>query len=395
MTVQAVPSSVDIQEMVGNSCSVQQRSAVQRCSSSKTSVSESKSEGATQNGSCRVEDSASRKSSSEGSKEALPTVCGLPIKWLSLVLLTFVTSWTIFSMKLARSSSQAYLNSSVILVTEVLKFSLSSALLAFEIGSFRLAMQAFWIESRSNFSEMLKLAVPGLAYTIQNNLILISVDSLSAAVQQVTYQLKILAAALLSVVLLGRTIGKKRWVSLIILIAGVVLVQLPRDVQLKKDLSVGNAVAGFGAALGACFASGFGGVYMEMVLKRSPKSIWLRNVQLSIFGATSAVLGIMTKDSQAVLSGGLTQGYTAYVWLMAFTVASGGLLVAAVLKYADNILRQFSTAISVILTACLSSFVLQEITLDAKFGVGTCLTICATFLYSGSLDTFLPPFLLR
>ena len=37
----------------------------------------------------------------------------------------------------------------------------------------------------------------------------------------------------------------------------------------------------------------------------------------------------------------LTRGYTPWVWLMALTVASGGLLVAAVLKYADNILRQF------------------------------------------------------
>ena len=33
---------------------------------------------------------------------------GVPVKWASLVLLTFVTTWTIFSIKLARSSSQEY-----------------------------------------------------------------------------------------------------------------------------------------------------------------------------------------------------------------------------------------------------------------------------------------------
>lgn len=79
---------------------------------------------------------------------------------------------------------------------------------------------------------------------------------------------------------------------------------------------------------------------------------------------------------------------------MACTVASGGLLVAAVLKYADNILRQFSTAISVILTTALSALVLEDITLDLSFGVGTALVLQATFMYSGLLDRSLPSWML-
>ena len=77
-------------------------------------------------------------------------------------------------------------------------------------------------------------------------------------------------------------------------------------------------------------------VYMEMVLKGSSTSIWLRNAQLAIFGASTATWVVLQEGEV-----NLTRGYTPWVWLMAFTVASGGLLVAAVLKYADNILRQF------------------------------------------------------
>lgn len=158
---------------------------------------------------------------------------------------------------------------------------------------------------------------------------------------------------------------------------------------------MGRAFGGFLAALGACFASGFGGVtwkklrwtkgcfqnehkpiwrplqrngwvhkslkhnffwdltwpkfapelrmeiwcnevFMEMVLKGSSTSIWLRNAQLAIFGASTA-LWVVIREGEM----NLTRGYTPWVWLMALTVASGGLLVAAVLKYADNILRQF------------------------------------------------------
>lgn len=117
-------------------------------------------------------------------------ICGVPVKWASLVLLTFVTTWTIFAIKLARSSSKEYLNSSVVLFTELLKLFFSFSLLSLETKSPQMALRSFWLECRSNPLGLLKLCVPGLAYTIQNNLIFLSVDLLSAAVQQVTYQLK-------------------------------------------------------------------------------------------------------------------------------------------------------------------------------------------------------------
>ncbi|CAK9055517.1 unnamed protein product [Durusdinium trenchii] len=254
---------------------------------------------------------------------------GVPVKWASLVLLTFVTTWTIFSIKLARSSSQEYRNSSVVLFTELFKLALS------------------------------------LAYTIQNNLIFLSVDFLSAAVQQVTYQLKMLSVISASDAAQG---------------------QFASQLWAPGTTGATRAFMGFLAALGACFASGFGGVFMEMVLKGSATSIWLRNAQLAIFGASTAAWVVFQEGHEAPL----VHGYTFWVWLMAFTVASGGMLVAAVLKYADNILRQFSTAISVILTTALSALVLEDITLDMMFAAGTVLTIGATFMYSGMLDDFLP-----
>ncbi len=74
--------------------------------------------------------------------------------------------------------------------------------------------------------ENLKLAIPSGLYTIQNNLLFVSLSNLDAATYQVTYQLKILTTALFSVLMLGKKLDPIKWVSLVLLMAGVSLVQV-------------------------------------------------------------------------------------------------------------------------------------------------------------------------
>jgi UDP-galactose transporter len=129
---------------------------------------------------------------------------------------------------------------------------------------------------------------------------------------------------------------------------------------------------------------------MEKVLKGGSASMWLRNAQLAFFGALTALVGILTKDGGKVMEGGLTQGFTWAVIVMFLTVAGGGLLAACVLKYADNILRQFSTALSLLLTSTWSAALFDESVIDSMFFIGAGLTVLATFMYNGLLDKYLP-----
>merc|ERR1719512_707753 len=111
--------------------------------------------------------------------------------------------------------------------------SVSLILVAFETGGVGAAGSAIVEQLAHSRLELLKISVPSLLYTVQNNLMFFSLLKLSAAVQQVTYQLKILTTALLSVVMLGKALGATKWIALFILLIGVVLIQVegPRRLQ--------------------------------------------------------------------------------------------------------------------------------------------------------------------
>merc|ERR1712007_312997 len=111
-------------------------------------------------------------------------------------------------------------------------------------------------------------------------------------------------------------------------------------------------------------------------------SIWMRNIQLALIGSVLAVLGVLMQDYEAVRANGFNQGYSILVWTVIFVQAVGGLIVAAVMKYADNILKCFGNAVSIIVNCFLSHSLLHEFEFDFQFLSGTLMVIVATTMYS-------------
>ena len=65
--------------------------------------------------------------------------------------------------------------------------------------------------------DTIKVAVPAFIYTVQNNLLYVSISNLPAAVFQVSYQMKILTTAMFSITMLGKKISKTQWLALLVL----------------------------------------------------------------------------------------------------------------------------------------------------------------------------------
>lgn len=239
--------------------------------------------------------------------------------------------------------------------------------------------------------------VAGVAaiYTVQKNLLYLAISNLDAAVFQVTYQAKILTTAIFSCILLGRKLGWLKIAGLVILTMGVAIVQLDKvEENASKSYQEQHQIVGVLAVLGACCTSGFAGVYFELVLKpqksdagadgappRPPPSVWAKNVQLSAFALAIALAAVCIKDHNTVLKGGFFQGYSPLVWTVISFEALGGLVTAAVIKYADNILKSFATAVSIvtstIVSACVFGFVISKM-----FVIGCLLVFVAIGLYS-------------
>ncbi|RMD43311.1 hypothetical protein DV735_g1855, partial [Chaetothyriales sp. CBS 134920] len=220
-----------------------------------------------------------------------------------------------------------------------------------------------------------------MLYTLQNNLQFVAVSNLDAVTFQVTYQCKILTTAVFAVILLKKSLSWIKWLSLLMLTIGIGCVQIPSS-DARLGHPEGQYFVGILAVTLACLCSGLAGVYFEKVLKtHSTVSIWVRNIQLSAGCLMVAIIGTLMLDGQAILRDGFFQGYNAITVITICIQAAGGLIVAMVINYADNILKGFATSLSIILSTIASVFIFNFV-VTTYFAFGSALVFFATYLYS-------------
>ena len=181
--------------------------------------------------------------------------------------------------------------------------------------------------------------------------------------------------------ILRKRLLSTQWGALLLLVCGVALVQLadagPSSAEVTGDQ---NRVIGFSAALGACFLSGFAGIYFEMMLKSSDLSVWMRNIQLSLLSLPLSLITCFANDGQKISVHGFFFGYDLFIYYLVVLQAGGGLIVAVVVKYADNILKGFATSLAIVLS-CIFSIYLFHFNLTIQFTGGAALVIASIFLY--------------
>uniref|UniRef100_A0A183C2A0 ARF7EP_C domain-containing protein n=1 Tax=Globodera pallida TaxID=36090 RepID=A0A183C2A0_GLOPA len=253
------------------------------------------------------------------------------------------------------------------------------------LGGFLLLKRQVFDQPR----DTLKVCLPSMLYILQNNLFYTAASHLNAATFMIVSQLKIFSAAIFSIILLNRSLARAQWMSLCVLFVGVCFVQFQPEehhhTKSRKHFAIEqNVLTGFTAASIACGLSGFSGVFFEKILKGSaPVSLWMRNVQMSVFAVPVSFLAAFIQDGAKIKEHGFMHGWDGVVWLTSFWYAVGGLSVAVCIKYADNIAKNFATSVAIIL-ATLGSIHFFGFQPSLLFTLGALLVILSIFLYSSS-----------
>ena len=121
--------------------------------------------------------------------------------------------------------------------------------------------------------------------------------------------------------------------------------------------------------------------------RREPMSLWLRNIQLGVFSIPLAALLMLSSPSSRALvaAHGPLAGFTPLVWLITVLTAGGGLLVAAVVKYADNVLKTYATAIAIVITCAVGTAV-TGVPPTPGFLQGMGMVLVSMLMYNGVLS---------
>lgn len=310
-------------------------------------------------------------------------------KWIALAVLIIQNSGLALFMRYSRISAPVenmYITSTAVVTSEFIKLVLSTLLSLqndcnMSVTEFQKMIKKEFVEGWRDF---LKLFVPSGLYVIQNNLQYIAASNLPADLFQVLCQMKIITTAFFSVTMLSRKLSFMQWTSIFMLATGLAIVQLSQSSD-HTQTQTANLV-GVVCVLCSSLTSGFAGVYFEKVLKSTSSSIWLRNIQMALIGLGISAIGCVANDLEAIHRDGFFRGYNGVVWIVIMLSAGGGLVVAIVVKYADNVLKGFATSASIVLSCIASYLVLGDSRLNFVFVSGTCMVCAAAFGFS-----FFPP----
>ncbi|XP_042408137.1 CMP-sialic acid transporter 2-like [Zingiber officinale] len=190
--------------------------------------------------------------------------------------------------------------------------------------------------------------------------------------------LNIISTGILYRIILKKKLSEIQWAAFILLCAGCTTAQLNSN----SDQVLQTPIQGWLMAIVMTLLSGFAGVYTEAIIKKRPsRNINVQNFWLYIFGMVFNLIAICVQDYDEVMSKGFFNGYSFITVCMILNHALSGIAISMVMKYADNIVKVYSTSVAMLLTAIVSVF-LFRFHLSLAFFLGSTVVSVSVYLHS-------------
>ncbi|KAB1207640.1 CMP-sialic acid transporter 4 [Morella rubra] len=230
----------------------------------------------------------------------------------------------------------------------------------------------------TTLNEVIVYPIPAALYLVKNLLQYYIFAYVDAPGYQILKNLNIISTGVLYRIILKKKLSETQWAAFILLCAGCTTAQLKSN----SDRVLQTPFQGWVMAIVMALLSGFAGVYTEAIIKKRPsRNINVQNFWLYVFGMIFNALAILVQDFDAVLNKGFFHGYSLITVLMIVNHALSGIAVSMVMKYADNIVKVYSTSVAMLLTAVVSVF-LFGFNLSLAFFLGSTVVSVAVYLHS-------------
>ncbi|XP_059449261.1 CMP-sialic acid transporter 2 [Corylus avellana] len=231
------------------------------------------------------------------------------------------------------------------------------------------------------------LAVPALLYAINNYLKFTMQLYFNPATVKMLSNMKVLVIAVLLKIIMRRRFSIIQWEALALLLIGISVNQL-------RSLPEGSTALGLPVATGAYICTvifvtvpSLASVYNEYALKSQyDTSIYLQNLFLYGYGAIFNFLGILgTVIFQGPSSFDILQGHSKATMLLIANNAAQGILSSFFFKYADTILKKYSSTVATIFTGIASAALFGH-TLTMNFLLGISIVFISMHQFFSSLS---------
>lgn len=268
-------------------------------------------------------------------------------------------------------------------------YSVTSANFLVELLKCLIAVAAlFWIWRKDGVTENNKLSmsweevkvypIPAFLYLVKNLMQYYLFLFVDAPSYQILKNLNIITTGVLYKIFLKRRLTTIQWAAFALLALGCTTAQL----NSSSEHVLQTPFQGWAMAVVMALLSGFAGVYTEVIIKKRPsRNINVQNFWLYFFGIIFNALAIFTQDVDAIMNNGFFHGYTAITVCMITNHALSGIAVSLVMKFADNIVKVYSTSVAMLLTAVISTAIF-DFKLTLPFVLGSSVVSIAVFLHS-------------
>lgn len=238
--------------------------------------------------------------------------------------------------------------------------------------------------------------IPSIIYLIHNNVQFATLTYVDTSTYQIMGNLKIVTTGILFRLFLRRKLSTLQWMAIVLLAVGTTTSQVKGCGEASCDSVFTAPIQGYlFGVLSACLSAS-AGVYTEYLMKKNNDSLYWQNIQLYTFGAIFNMAKLLLDDFRGGFEKGpwwqrLFDGYSITTWMVVLNLGSTGLLVSWLMKYADNIVKVYSTSMAMLLTMVLSVYLFNfKPTLQLFLGIIICMMSLHMYFAPPSMLVDLP-----